>query len=220
MEIRVLIADDHPIVRDGICGLLHSHLRINVVFVASTFADIRTFLETPAAANVDVMVLDIGGMGDSPISFITGLYRQPHNYRVIVFSSNVNLAPDLKAIGVHGYIGKEEMGQHLLTAIEVVAGGGTYFSPIVEEYLEVSASVRQTFQLAPREVSVLHYLSEGCTTLQIANHLQIEEETTQNYISKLRRKLHCHSRTQLVNWYRQMYLGDVSGASHKGLDNV
>ncbi len=216
--IRVLIADDHPIVRDGIHMLLETQQHIKVSYVAASFEEVRSFLTTPMALQVDIMILDLGGMGDAPISFITKLYRDYPHYRIIVFSSNLGLAPDLIAIGAHGYIVKEEMGQHLLTAIEAVVYGKLYHSPIVADYLDSCASVRKTFQLAPREITVLQYLSEGYSTLEIAKQLFIDARTVQNYITKLRRKLHCHERTQLVQWYKQMYIGSPSIAAHHGIN--
>lgn len=101
--IRVIVADDHPIVRDGIQAVLASDPQMHIVGVATRFDDLLTVLATESA---DVLVLDLGGMGGAPLSLVTRLQRDYPHLAIVVFSSSVDLAPELLQAGVRGYVVK------------------------------------------------------------------------------------------------------------------
>jgi DNA-binding NarL/FixJ family response regulator len=205
MKIRVLVADDHPIVREGLEAILGNNPSVDVVGVATTFAQVIDILKT---IPVDMIILDLGGMDGAPLILIQHLSRVYPLVKVIVFSSSVDLAPELLQAGVQGYVVKEELSSQLISAIKVVHGGQRFLSPIVDEYLEQTIALGGRQQLAPKELSVLKLLSDGLGTIEIAEQLAIDPRSVQNYITVLRRKIGCHERTQLVGWYRRMYLGE------------
>lgn len=202
--IRILIADDHPIVHRGLDGLLFADPRITLVGTASGFTQL---LEQLASAPIDVVILDLNGMGAGPLSMVRELRAQYPQVQLLIFSSSLALAPELLAAGALGYVVKEELLDHLPAAIHAVAAGQPYCSPLVHDYFERAAFLHRLRPLAPQELLVLKLLAQGLTTTQIATSLQIDPRSAQNYISALHRKTGCEGRAQLVIWYRQRYEG-------------
>ncbi|ABX07700.1 two component transcriptional regulator, LuxR family (plasmid) [Herpetosiphon aurantiacus DSM 785] len=202
--INVIIGDDHPVIIDGLQMYLKACPSIKVIATARSFDAVKNVLVQSPTTPL-VLVLDISGMGSPALSFVQGIIRQYPYCRIIIFSSNLKLAPDFFAIGVTGYVIKEEMLEYMRLAIETVHRGSTYYSPMVQEFLDTTSMVRQEFQLAPREIHILEHLSQGLGTIDIANELNIDGRTVQNYITNLRKKLNCLERSQLVIWYRTMY---------------
>jgi len=200
--IRVIIADDHPIVREGLQTILERAHQVELVGVATNFAEVLALLRT---VPTDVLVLDVGGMGGAPLTVVTGIRREYPGVAIIVFSSSVDLAPELLQAGVCGYVVKEELLAQLLTAIVAVRAGQQFLSPIVEEYIARTTGPRRERQLAPKELTVVKLLAQGLQTNAIAEQLGIDPRSAQNYITTALRKTGCSSRTQLVDWYRRMY---------------
>lgn len=203
--IRVIIADDHPIVREGLHAILAADPQVQIAGVAINFTEVRDLLERVAA---DVLVLDLGGMGGAPLTLVTRIQREYPNVAIVVFSSSVDLAPELLQAGVCGYVVKEELSAQLLTAIRAAWAGQRFLSPVVEEYVKQTTNRRLQHQLAPKELNVLKLLAHGLGTIAIAEQLGIDPRSVQNYITTLRRKIGCNERTQLVDWYKRMYGGD------------
>ncbi len=200
-RIRVLIADDHPITADGLRLHLETSLMIELVGVATSFAQLRTLVETTPA---DVLLLDVTGMQGSAIATIHALRRDHPSIALVIFSSIVGVARDLLAAGAHGYVVKEEHARHLLHAIHAAHHGQRYLSPIVEEYLSGTNQPVALHQLAPKEQSVLELLDKELSTTEIATQLVIDARTVQNYITSMIRKVGVKSRYQLTMWYRNL----------------
>lgn len=201
-RIRVVVADDHPIVRRGIEATLAASPLVEADAYVATFSDLLVCLrETPT----DVVVLDLGGMGAAPVSMVTRLLRDYPNIGCVIFSSSVDIAPELLQLGVLGYVVKEELEEHLVDAICAAHGRGRYLSPRVKQYVERSHNVRTEHSLAPQEVNVLRLMASGLGTTAIAHELAIDGRTVQNYITSVRRKTGLFERTQLVNWYLRTY---------------
>lgn len=200
--IRVFIADDHPIVRDGLSTIVHSDPRLSVVGTATSFADLQAQLSTTPA---DIVVLDISGMQGTPIAFVAGLLRAYPQLAVIIFSSLVDLAPELLQAGARGYIAKEELSSQLLLAIQAVSVGERYVSPVTQEYLQRCGTSPTLPRFAPQELSVLKLLAQGLGTEAIADQLGLGVRTVRNYLSQIRIKTGCDERTQLAAWYQRTY---------------
>jgi DNA-binding NarL/FixJ family response regulator len=199
--IRVVLADDHPIVLDGLKAILAATPAIEVVGVVRSF---EALIALPELAISDVLILDIGGMGGSPLMVVAHILRDHPAVRIVIFSSSIDLAPELLQAGVRGYVPKEHISDQLLRAIHAVYASQTYLAPEVVEYLELAQQAHKQYRLAPKELSVLKLLAMGLGTAEIAQQLQIDQRSVQNYITALRRKIGCHERTQLVDWYRRI----------------
>jgi two-component system, NarL family, response regulator DevR len=202
--IRVIVADDHPIVQDGLQTILSGDPRLTVVGVATSFVEVIALLATISA---DVLVLDLGGMGGAPLSLVQRVRREYPQVAIVVFSSSLDLAPELLDAGVCGYVVKEELMGQLRDAIHAGRAGQRFVSPLVEEYMMRTASLSKQYQLTAQELNVLTLLAHGLGTVAIAEQLEIDARVAQNYITSLRRKLGCTERIQLVDWYQRMYGG-------------
>jgi len=201
-SIRVVIADDHPIVLDGLTVILAAAPWIQLVGVARSFSEMISLLDT---VPTDMLVLDLGGMGGSPLILVNRMQRVYPDIRIIVFSSSVDLAPELVQAGVRGYITKEDLSEQLVVAIRAVRSGQRYFSQVVQDYLLQATTLHKQHHISPKELSVLKLLTQGLGTIAIAEQLGIDPRSVQNHITTLRRKIGCAERTQLVDWYRRMY---------------
>jgi DNA-binding NarL/FixJ family response regulator len=201
-SIRVVIADDHPIVLDGLTVILAAAPSIQLVGVARSFDEMISLVDS---ISTDMLVLDLGGMGGSPLILVNRMQRVYPDIRIIVFSSSVDLAPELIQAGVRGYITKEDLSEQLVAAIQAVRRGQRYFSQVVQDYLLQATTLHKQHHISPKELSVLKLLTQGLGTIAIAEHLGIDPRSVQNHITTLRRKLGCAERTQLVDWYRRMY---------------
>lgn len=200
--IRVAIADDHPIVREGLRALLSRDPRVTVAAEATSFAEaLQIASDTP----IDVLVLDLHGMRGTPASTIARIRREHPETRVVVFSSIVDLAPEMLQAGASSYIVKEDLSDHLVSAVIAASRDGRVLSKSVTMYLQQIESVPSQQRVAPKELTVLKYLARGLSTAEIAQEMGINTNTVQNHILSVRRKTSCVERTELVDWYRRVY---------------
>jgi DNA-binding NarL/FixJ family response regulator len=197
--IRILIGDDHPIVLDALCTLLSGSDQFTVVATAQSFPEVVAAARRHPA---DVVILDLGGMAGSPLAIIQRLQRERPKLRVVVFSSTIDLAPELLNAGAAGYVAKEERSSVLIEAITTVVAGQVFQSPFVQEYL--AQSMKET-TLTAKELVSLKLLAQGLTTQEIAAYMRIDPRSVQNYITSMLRKTGCGQRIQLVEWYRRTY---------------
>jgi len=184
--ITIIIADDHPIMREGLMTVLASDSRMQVVATASSFDELRSLVST---VHADILILDILGMGGSPLTVVERLAREQPRLAIVIYSSSVDLVPELLHAGAKGYVVKEEISVQLITAIQSVHAGQTFLSPIAQDYLLRYADYSAQYRLTPREVSVLKLLSHGLSTMAIGETLGIDPRTVQNYILGLVQKL-------------------------------
>lgn len=197
--IRIMIGEDHPVMVDGLCTLLAQSERFTVVAVARSFAEV---VATTREHSADVLILDLVGMGEAPWTVIQCLQRDRPRLKVVVYSSTIDLAPELIRAGAAGYVAKEEVPSVLIEAISAVVAGEVFYSPAVREYLE---EWQTEPVLTPKEALSLKLLTQGLTTLEVAATMDIDPRTVQNYITIMLRKTRCASRVQLIDWYRRKY---------------
>lgn len=200
--IRVVIADDHPVIIEGITAELQKHADLLVVGSATSFTATRTLLETTP---VDVVILDLMGMQGSPIATITTLRKQFPSLGIVIFSSMLTMARAYLRAGITGYVAKDDPLSCLVTALHAAGHRGTYFSPTVEAYLENTAQQGQAARLTQREVQVLQLLSRGLGTVEMAEALNISAHAVHNLFGNIRQKTGCVERVELVDWYRRVY---------------
>lgn len=199
-RIRVIIADDHPVVLDGMRSCLATELDIQVIGAVQSFTALLDLLDTIVA---DVVVLDLLGMGAGPITMVNRLQRDYPRLAIVIFSSVVDLAVDLLRMGVRGYIAKEDMSRQLVAAVLAASQGETVVSQEIANQLEWAKQAREGVQLSPREHQVLRLVAQGLRTEAIANQIGIDPRTVHNYMTILRRKTNCASRDELIDWYRR-----------------
>ena len=191
--IRVLVADDHAIVRTGIRHVLESEPGFAVVGEAATGTEA---IELARTLQPDVAVLDISMPGKSGLQVTQELRRLAPDTRVLILSMHDNTEYVLESVraGAHGYILKDTAANELRTAIHAVRGGESYFSPPIARRL--SAVVRGTTekedllgQLTGRERQVLVGVAQGRTNREIAVELGISHRTVETHRESLMKKL-------------------------------
>jgi DNA-binding NarL/FixJ family response regulator len=200
MRLRLLIADDHRIVREGVRALLSSQ---DYEIVAET-ADGREAIRLARLHQPDIALLDVTMPSLNGMDATREVARVAPQCRVIVLSMHRDRAYVLEALraGARGYVVKTQAASELITAITRVARGEPYLSPdlsrvVVEAYSDGRNGERP---LTPREREVLQLIAEGKTTKEIAAALSISFKTAESHRQRLMAKLDIHETASLVRY--------------------
>jgi DNA-binding NarL/FixJ family response regulator len=206
-KIRVLVADDHAIVRDGICALLALTGDIEAVGVATNG---REALEMVAKLSPDIVVMDIVMPLMDGLEATRRLHKKLPGTKVIVltqYEDREYVLPVIEA-GASGFISKASASSELTSAIRSVYRGDSFLSPsiarlLVDDYRELArvGKDRDTFEhLTAREREVLKLLVEGHSTLEIARILVLSPKTVERHKTNLMAKLDIHNRLDLFKY--------------------
>ncbi|MCA2982158.1 MAG: response regulator [Gemmatimonas sp.] len=197
-RIRVLIADDHALVREGLRYVLDADPLIEVVAEASNG---RVAVELALEHRPDVVVLDITMPEETGLKAAARVRELLPAAKVLLLSMHDQgeYVREGVRIGTHGYLLKDSAGEELRAAIRAVHAGGTFFSPAVVRRLAVAEAVPehspalQLELLTPRERAVLGGVARGLTNKAIAAELGISRRTVEAHRESLMRKLQIHS---------------------------
>lgn len=197
-DIRVLIADDHALVREGIRHVLDAEPGITVVAEA---ANGRDAVSLAIEHHPDVVVLDITMPEESGLKAAARLRDALPSARVLLLSMHdqAEYVREGMRVGVSGYILKDSAGEELRMAIRTVHSGGNFFSPAVVKRLsaapapDTSSAASLLESLTPRERDVLEGVSRGLTNKAIAGELGISRRTVEAHRESLMRKLDIHN---------------------------
>ena len=193
--IRLVIVDDHSLVRDGLRARLAVVSRLRVIGEAASGAEA---LALAAADAPDLMLIDVGMRGMNGIELATVLRARHPEVRVLMLSMYDNREYVLSAVraGARGYVLKESPTEEILSAISAVCAGGSYFSPQVSDaMLQPGTTVPQ---LTAREHEVLLLLAHGRSNKLAAKELDISVRTVETHRFSLRRKLGVDSASELL----------------------
>ncbi len=196
--IRVLVADDHALVREGIRHVLDADPGIEVVAEA---ANGREAVDLAVLHTPDVVVLDITMPEETGLRAAARLRTLLPGARVLLLSmhDHVEYVREGMRIGTHGYLLKDSAGEELRAAIRAVYAGGTFFSPAVVRRLSAgensgAATPGSLLELlTPRERDVLDGVARGLTNKAIAAELGISRRTVEAHRESLMRKLAIHN---------------------------
>jgi DNA-binding NarL/FixJ family response regulator len=201
--IRVLIADDQMLVRQGIRTLLEMDREISVVGEA---ADGAEAIEQVLAASIDVLLLDIRMPGEDGIAVLRNLSARnalPPTLILTTFDDSDVVLDGIRA-GARGFLLKDVSYQQLLAAIRAVAGGATVFQPAVTERLLRAGTALHVDMEAPREqltvreAEVVRLMAGGYSNREIAEALGTAEGTVKNHVSSILAKFGVRDRTRAV----------------------
>lgn len=218
-RIRVLIADDHAIVRKGLFTLINGEDDMEVVGEA---ANAREVIAKARDINPDVILLDLVLPDQSGLEALTQILAENAQARILILSSyadNDKLFPAIRA-GASGYILKDASPEQLLQAIHDVSRGESYFHPTVALKMlreldamggRGNARTATEEPLTERELDVLRLVATGSTNSEIAATLEISERTVGNHIGSILRKLHLANRTQATLYALRRGLVDLEG---------
>lgn len=206
VTIKVILADDHKIVRAGLRSLLESGGQIDVVAEAENG---RETVSLTKKLNPDVVVMDVAMPDMNGVDATQKIARQNPDSRVLALSGHpagLFITGMLEA-GAKGYLLKDVATEELILAIKTVANGRIYVSPsvsdtLVEDYLQrVKGEVGPDYDaLSTREREVLQLVAEGRSTAQIANKLSLSERTIETHRKRIMDKLGLRSIAQLTKY--------------------
>ena len=195
-QIRVLLADDHPLIREGIGNTLLKNESLSLAGVATNGYEIA---ELAAELQPDVLLLDLHMPGPPPLETVSALRKDYPRTRVLVLSAYDDLVSvrALLRAGVSGYVLKDEAIETLVQAINTVVRGGIWFSQAVAQQLAQPANVPE---FTERELDVLNILARGASNDRIANILMVTERTVRFHLKNIYRKIDVHSRGEAIVW--------------------
>jgi DNA-binding NarL/FixJ family response regulator len=206
-KIRVLVVDDHTIVRDGICALLGLAGDIEVVGEASNGIEA---IDMVRKFKPDVILMDIAMPVMGGLEATHRIREECPEIKVLAltqYNDKEYVFPVLEA-GASGFISKASASSELSTGIRCVYRGDSFLSPsitklLVEDYRETGAAKKKKDpydELTKREKEIFRLLAEGYTTQKIADMLMISPKTAEGHKTSLMSKLDIHNRTELVKY--------------------
>lgn len=200
--VRVVLADDHALVRAGIRSLLERLPHVTVIGEASSGAECLDLVRREAP---DLVLMDIAMGGGSGLEAAAVLRRDHAAVRVLLLSMHANRAyvEEALAAGVAGYLLKDAAAVELDLALGAVMKGEIYLSPAVSKVLVEARSAdrgRAAIVLSPRQREVLRRIAAGESTKEIAFALGISVKTVETHRAALMKRLEIHDVAGLVKW--------------------
>jgi two-component system response regulator NreC len=205
-QIRVLVVDDHAIMRDGIRALINEQEDMHVIGEAE---DGRTAVELAGRQHPDVVLMDIAMPLLNGLEATRQIKRDYPDIQVLVLTmyDHEEYVRQVLATGASGYILKRAAATDLVAAIRAVARGDAVLSPaitrmVINEYLrgDIVQASEESDKLTPREREVLQLIAEGHTSREIARLLDLSIKTVQAHRTSLMQKLDLHDRGELIKY--------------------
>lgn len=205
MSIRIILADDHAIVRHGLSRSFQQEEDLEIIAEAE---DGRSSVKLARELSPDVVVMDIGMPDLNGIEATRQITRESPQVKVIALSmhSGRKYVTEMFKAGASGYLLKNCDFEELVDAIRIVVGGKTYISPsisdvVVKDYLRGSAEEDSAFSvLTRREREVVQLMAEGKTTKQVALSLYISPKTVESHRLNIMNKLDMDSIAELTKY--------------------
>ena len=206
MSIRIILADDHKITRQGLHSLIDENNDMEVLAEAENGRDA---VELARSLNPDVIIMDVSMPDLNGVEATRQIIQENQNVRVIALSmhSDTLFVSEMLKSGASGYLLKDCAFQELEQAIRTVVEGKAYLSPsisgvVVEDYLQrlSKAEMSTSEVLTDREREVLQLIAEGQSTKQIALKLHISAKTVETHRRQIMNKLNLHTVAELTKY--------------------
>jgi len=203
-RIRVLLADDHTLVRQGLRALLEREADIKVIGEATNGKEV---IKKAEMLRPDVIVMDVSMPRLNGREATQKITTDHAGIRVVVLSMHAgeDYVKGMLRAGARGYVLKDAPANDLLSAIRAVAVGGYSIHPrvnghIVDEFLKATRVEEPIGGLTPRELEVVHLIVEGMTNKEMASHLGLSVKTIEAHRTSMMKKLDLHSVAELIRW--------------------
>lgn len=214
--IRIVVADDHTIVREGLKQLLAASGNIEVIGEAQDGAGV---LKCVRELEFDLLLLDMSMPGKSGMELIRQVRAERPKLRILVLSMHEEQQYAVRAIkaGASGYLTKESASSQLVSAISKVAGGGAFISATVAEQLALGAMPGNDgpphSALSDREFQVFRMIAEGRSVSEIAEQLNLSVKTISTHKARLMQKMNLTSTADLVRYAISNRLIEAGGSA-------
>ena len=189
VPIKVLLVDDHPLVLEGIAAIIGTYPHIDVVGAAASASEALCLADK---TDPDITMMDINMSGTNGLDAIELFKEQHPNTRIIMLSMHDNREYISTSVmyGASGYVLKDVSTNEIISAIEAVAAGGTYFSSGVSDVLLKQEPAQQSSgPLTTREQAVLILVAEGKSSKIVGETLQISTRTVETHRKNIKKKL-------------------------------
>jgi two-component system response regulator NreC len=199
--IRIVIADDHAIVRQGLRGLLEAESDFEVVAEAGDADTARRYVR---GHHPDILVLDLSMPSGSGLDVIATIREETPGTQIVVLTMNDASAAARQALsaGALGYVLKDAALEELVEAVRAASSGRTYLQPALGARLAREGLSKAADNLSAREVDVLRLLAVGHTNAEVAARLYLSVRTVEAHRARLMQKLQLSSRAELVTYAR------------------
>lgn len=201
---RILIVDDHEVIRAGIIRLFSQHDEIEICGEAS---NAQETLELVKEHHPDLAIVDISLMEGSGLELTSEIKKISPESKVVMYSFHDELLYADRSLrcGASAYVQKQEPAENLVTAVMTVLSGRIYLSDTMTERLiiraaQVESDTRKTWleSLSDRELEVFEWLGHGLTSAEIAKQMNLKQKTVETYREKIKRKLGLQNGNQLI----------------------
>lgn len=200
-NIRVVLADDHPLVRAGIRAIINTETDVTLLAEASDGHEARHMC---VHFQPDVLLLDLRMSGPPATEIVPYVRERCPNTRILILSAYDDevYVRRMASLEISGYVLKEDATESIVDAVRAVMAGASWFSPSIQaKLLQPDPRFRPPEQLlTARERQILDLLAEGWDNAGIASTLNLAEQTVRNHLSRIYMKIDVRSRTEAIVW--------------------
>jgi DNA-binding NarL/FixJ family response regulator len=213
-QSRVIVVDDHPIVRQALAQMIN---REPDLVVCGEAEEARSALQAIAALQPDIVVVDISLNGPSGLEVLKAIRQTDPKLRVLILSMHDEMVYAERALraGANGYIMKQEATEMVLVALRRILGGEVYVSNRVANRMlkqlvggAMSARKSPVDDLTDRELEVFRLIGEGHSTRQISDELHLSVKTVETYQSHIKEKMGLRNARELVQYAIQWAISE------------
>ena len=203
MMSKILVADDHQLIREGFKNVINNEVDMEVVGEAENSAEVIEFLHSNSC---DVVVLDITMPGRSGLDILKEIHEINSDIKVLILSMHPEDRFALRAVksGADGYITKERAPKEIVSAIRKVKNGGKYISDkltvqLIDELKDPEQGPPHN-ALSGREYEVFELLAQGISVAEIAEELSLSQSTINTYRHRIFEKMHMSSNAEIIRY--------------------